>query len=245
MKKEMLVDQSYWDNSYREIAPFLQPPADALSTWLREHLKPVSGKDCIEIGCYPGRYLSLLGEMGYTLNGLDLTPGIDSMKQVFAQKFKTGEFTRADFLQYKPTSQYALVASFGFIEHFDDWATVLRRHADMVEPGGMIVIETPNFRGSVQRRLHRWLDAENLKRHNLDAMQPDKWAMVLSAMGFEIMWSGYFGRFEFWHDSRHHHFFQRLLLRMVRKISPILKRRNPGSASLSPYAGIIAIKRSA
>jgi 2-polyprenyl-3-methyl-5-hydroxy-6-metoxy-1,4-benzoquinol methylase len=245
MNRETLVDQSYWDNSYREIPPSLHPPADALSAWINRHVPPANGGTCLEIGCYPGRYLAVLGELGYTLNGIDLTPAVVGMKQALEKKFTTGEFQQINFLDFKPTKPYALVCSFGFIEHFTDWEAVLYKHAELVEAGGTIMVEVPNFRGALQRFLHSRLDAENLSRHNLEAMRPDRWAHVLSNAGFEISWKGYFGKFAFWHDKSRHSFLQRVLLRTIRLLTPLLKTLPEGWSAISPYAGIIAVKRKA
>lgn len=243
MKRVTLVEQSYWDNSYRGVPPSLQPPSDALSAWIKRYVPPGAGKSCLEIGCYPGRYLAVLGELGYTLNGIDLTPAVLGMKEAFEKKYSTGTFQQLNFLDFKSETPFALVCSFGFIEHFTDWETVLRKHAELVEPGGTIVVEVPNFRGTLQRFLHRRLDAENLRRHNLEAMRPDRWARVLSDAGFDIGWQGYFGKFVFWHDHGRHGFWQRALLRTLRMLTPLLRMLPEGWSAVSPYVGIIALKR--
>ena len=116
------------------------------------------------------------------------------------------------------------------------------RAIELVAPGGVILIETPNFRGWVQQLLHRVLDATNLRRHHLPAMKPEKWAAVLRKEGFEIVSSGYLGRFQFWTDSPPFNYVQQKLYNQVLHLTPRLERMRPGSAALSPYCVLIARK---
>ncbi|MGL5889715.1 MAG: hypothetical protein ACRC3B_07515, partial [Bacteroidia bacterium] len=124
-----------------------------------------------------------------------------------------------------------------------NWEEVLQKHIEMVAPGGMLVIETPNFRGFLQNILHRFLDHENYKRHYIPAMNPARWAQLAESAGFEVIYSGYFGRFDFWSDSGEPGFFGKAGRKLLAWSIPFLKKRKPGSASLSPYCGIIARRK--
>lgn len=238
-----LVDQAYWDRAYEHMRPEMAPETDPLRQWIERTVPKANGSEhCLEIGCFPGRYLAVLGKLGYTLHGIDLTPAIDRMAPALREMgFRTGEFEHADFLQYEVHRQYDLVCSFGFIEHFPQWRKVLRKHADLVRPGGLIVIETPNFRGWVQQLFHRWLDAENLRRHHIPAMSPSAWARVLKKEGFEIIEQGFIGRFVFWNDSQGTNFWKRIGFKLLRTVTPTLEKLPP-SPAVSPYGVLIARK---
>ncbi len=69
-------------------------------------------------------------------------------------------------------ANYDVVCSFGLIEHFSNWAELLRGMRIMSRPGAWLVVSTPNFRGWFQQAFHRLVDRVNFDRHNLDAMQP-------------------------------------------------------------------------
>jgi 2-polyprenyl-3-methyl-5-hydroxy-6-metoxy-1,4-benzoquinol methylase len=241
---ETLVDQSYWDRSYAAMRPTIAGPEDRVRQWIEAHVPRAKDEQhCLEVGCFPGRYLGVLGQLGYVVHGVDLTPTVARMKPAFdAEGLRTGDFQEADFLSYSPDRKYDIVCSFGFIEHFTNWADVLRKHAELVRPGGLLVIETPNFRGTVQHLLHRWLDHENYLRHHIAAMEPAAWAALLQREGFVIQQSGWFGSFEFWHDTSHHGLLHRMGFRVLRSLTPWLKRRPEGGPSLSPYCGLIARK---
>ena len=238
------MDQSYWDQGYQDLQPTMAPSTDQVRQWLEASVPTANGdKHCLEVGCYPGHYLAVLGGMGYVVHGIDLTPAIDRMAPAFAaQGMQVGEFRRLDFLKDPIGRRYDVVCSFGFIEHFPNWQDVLRKHAELVEPGGLIVIETPNFRGFVQQLLHRSLDgdATNLRRHHIPAMAPRKWAKVLQAEGFEVLTHGYLGKFQFWTDSPPFNYLQQKLYNRVVALTPRLERVRPGGASLSPYCVLIA-----
>lgn len=244
MNTTSVVDQSYWDSSYSELPFAIAPPTDELRKWLENHLSNGNGKTCLEVGCFPGRYLAVLGIMHYELHGVDLTPRVSEIKNwLEVSGYKTGKFEHADFLQYTSDQKYDLVCSFGFIEHFTNWEEVLIKHAQLVKQGGMIVIETPNFRGFLQNILHRFLDATNYKRHHIPAMQPLRWKAILENQGFEIQRCEYFGKFEFWSDSGERGILGKAGMKLLSFFRKSLENKKPGSASVSPYCGIIAVKK--
>lgn len=244
IKSETLVDQSYWDNSYVLVKPQIVPANDQLRLWLEKYVPNGNGLDCLEVGCYPARYLSVLGELGYTLHGVDLTPDVSTLKKYLSEKYRTGDFIHADFLKFNSEKKYDLVCSFGFIEHFTNWKEVLIKHADLVSPNGLIVIETPNFEGWFQQLIHKNFDNLNFLRHNIDSMRPDLWSEILEKQGFEIIRSEYFGAFEFWSDTKVHNLAQSLGLRLLSLLTPILRKISPGKRAYSPYCGIIAKRKS-
>lgn len=244
MHNDTLVDQSYWDHSYQGMEPSMAPEGDVLRTWLERTVpRPEGERHALEIGCYPGRYLAVLGRMGYVVHGIDLTPNVQQLDRYFRlMNLRTGKFRHADFLVHEPERRYDLVCSFGFIEHFQDWRSMLVRHWELVAPGGLLVIETPNFRGWVQQLIHRAVDGVNLARHNCDAMRPEQWLATLQQHGAVVIEQGFIGRFDFWTDSPPPDRSQRLFLRMVRAVAPLLRRIPPGNGAISPYCVLIARK---
>ena len=214
--------------------------------WIEGHFSRLNGdepKTVLEIGCFPGQYLSVFGELGYELHGIDRTPRVEADMPCHLKSlcFRMGQFSRNDFLASRFTRQYDVVASFGFIEHFTNWDVVLHKQASLVKSGGFIVVETPNFRGFVQRLLHRLLDRENLNRHNLEAMRIDGWKTLLAAEGFEICTCGYFGRVAFWVDHQKRTLVQRAFLVLVEHAVRFISRLPiRDSGAYSPFCGLVA-----
>lgn len=65
-----------------------------------------------------------------------------------------------DFLEWSTSERFDLVCSFGFIEHFNDWPAMIRRHAELVVEGRYLILTTPHFR-NLQYALHRLFDTPN------------------------------------------------------------------------------------
>lgn len=237
-----LADQEYWENSYVGME-FSQPDQDDfIRTWINRHVPRGTG-DCIEVGCFPGRFLSVFGDLGYRLNGIDLASRIDTHvpKWLAAHGYQVGKFDRADFLTFPLEPRYDVVSSFGFIEHFTDWFDVLARHADLVRPGGYLVIEAPNFSGLVQRCLRRLFDPTGLDRHYTPSMNSQGWAEVATRLGFEIVQAGPIANFSFWKCAPIEEGIRSELMMMLDIIQPILETREETRAhAAAGYHGLIA-----
>jgi SAM-dependent methyltransferase len=242
-----LAPAEYWDNSYKQMALDIVPPQDTLRLWLQKNIPPGGNATCLEIGCFPGRYLAVLGKMNYKLYGVDLTERViaDLPLWLKEQGCQVGEFFREDAIAFASHSDktFDLVCSFGFIEHFINWPEILELHARQVSIGGLLVVAVPNFAGLLQRGLHRILDTENFKRHNVAAMCPEKWRDQLAAAGFSVSFSGPIGSFDFWTDNPNANRLQIIGSALVTRMIPLV-RCLPPSLVYSPFYGIIARKNS-
>ncbi len=238
-KVNNLVLQKIWDDSYLQYPLNVAKKTDPVRIWLEEKI-PRDKKTCFEIGCFPGRYLAVFGIHGYELNGIDSTPRInnDLLYWLKTQKFKIGKFYNQDFLKFRETIKFDVVCSFGFIEHFVEWKEIIRKHTYLVNNEGYLIISTPNFRGFVQKHLHKLLDNENYNRHNLCSMNPGEWKIILEKEGFEVIYYGYFGGFKFWTNNSKKKIFEKI----ISKILTILFKNLPNSEYYSSFCGIVAKK---
>jgi len=237
------LDQSYWDNVYRDHALVAAREDNTIVQWLLSYLPRGCGR-CLEIGCFPGQFLPWIGKLGYELHGIDLTPRVAVELRPWLESLgcRTGDFALADFWSWEPSSLYEIVCSYGFIEHFPEMSVVLRRQAEWVAEGGYLVVTAPNFRGILQRGLHRLLDPENLERHIVEVMDPRSWQEIVEPLGFEILHAGFLGRFNFWWGEQRRTMLQDLGLSVVQKIKPVLARLPAGCPMYAPYCGLIARK---
>jgi 2-polyprenyl-3-methyl-5-hydroxy-6-metoxy-1,4-benzoquinol methylase len=240
-----LVKQEVWDESYRKYDKGAErKKSDPLIEWIQLTSSLAEEGRCIEIGCYPGGYTNEFGKLGHEISGMDLTPRVLELNQIFQRRnYKVGEFLQKDFFEFKPENKYNIVFSIGFIEHFNDYKTVIAKHCDLVENNGLLLIVVPNFRGHIQHFLHKWLDNENLKQHNVLSMNPKEWEKTLINNNFEIIKSGYIGGFDFWVGGK------KGFSRTIRKLSASIIKRlfrkilSTPSESYSPYCGVIARKK--
>lgn len=189
-----LVEQTYWDNIYRDKELTTIITEDAINDFIKKNIPEARGyMSVFEIGCYPGNYLPCFGEKGYEINGIDLTPKVNELSQFLAsQGYKVGRIERGNFFN-EEFRQYDIVCSFGFIEHFINYCDVIKMQLDMVKPGGYVLIETPNFRGLFQYLYHRVFDNLNLKRHNILSMNPNEWSKIAKMNGFTNITTEFIG----------------------------------------------------
>lgn len=241
-----LYVQEIWDRGYERLEFEIAAPTDQVRQWLERSAKGRSGR-CLEIGCFPGRYLAVMGELGFELNGIDLTPRVDPEMKTWLQDqgYRVGRIVRGDFFADHGGAKYDVVYSVGFLEHFTDWESVLRRHAELVADGGMLLLNVPNFTGWFQRFFHKAVDRENFERHHLGAMNPSAWKAEIEKQGFRVLELGYFDRLDFWVGEQKRNFAQKGLFWALRAFKPFLRPLVPrGSSSFSPYLGMIAVKES-
>lgn len=237
----MIVEQGYWDQSYAEYRFSRVSPKDH-TRQLIERLLPsaMPGQTAFEFGCFPGRYLFEVGSRGYEVSGCDRTPRVAAELPAWlaANQLKVGEFFRCDYRQV-PRNRFDVVASFGFVEHFRDYIDVFRFHFEFVKPGGLVLVQFPNFSGVVQRVLRELLDKDNLENHVIAAMNLDEYRREAAQFG-EILSCGHYGGFDFWTDHYKHPLGPargRLLAALMRTQS--LWSKMPTASAWAPYGAIL------
>jgi 2-polyprenyl-3-methyl-5-hydroxy-6-metoxy-1,4-benzoquinol methylase len=162
--------QQYWDskNLVKKISKrhFFKPLFDT-------HFSHLKDRTLIEIGGFPGTYAIYLAKFyGLKTTLLDYVEDKKLLREMLEANKVNGEKVtslKTDFLRYTPTSKYDAVVSFGFVEHFDDTNEIITRHVALCKKGGTILIAIPNFLG-LNGKIQQIYDPENLKVHNLKAM---------------------------------------------------------------------------
>lgn len=199
--KERLTDQSYWDRRYRSHSYNLSGSVP-FSELFDQLIPDGNGRKCLEIGCYPGRFLLYFAKKGYVPYGLDFTEELPKMRGYFSQYgILNLTMIRCDFNKYESSEQFDIVCSFGFIEHFKNYNEILEKHIALVKPGGYLIISCPNFT-HIQYKLHYLLDRKNLSIHEISAMDLKKWEIILLKNNMELLYHDYYMTAGFWVDDR-------------------------------------------
>ncbi len=194
-----IVSSKYWDNHWRKedfsIASKLHP----IRQWIESEILPTTEFDVFEIGCYPGKFLAVFGELGYTLNGIDSFPktNLAMPRWLKDEGYKIGKFYQSDFLNFSSKRQYNIVCSFGFIEHFKNWDEVLTQHIKLTKEGGCIMIDVPNLKSSLYYFLYKIFEPEVLKNHDFSALDKVAIEKVFKNNGCIIKPVKYLGHFYF------------------------------------------------
>lgn len=149
--------------------------------------------DVLDIGCGSGIFLELMRELKLPACGIDPDPDMVRVcRELGLEALHGDERLLQDF---QPQSLGGIHASH-IIEHIDgDRAIALVENARQVlRPGGLLVIRTPNWRNAAVRHEGFWLDITHVRPYPLPLLQ-----QVLEDAGFEIAQAGFeeFG----WNDT--------------------------------------------
>ena len=218
---------------------------DLILEWLNHNFEFDSIDNVLEIGCFPGRYLTIFGQQNIELYGMDYIEDVNYLSDIFKKKnFRVGEFYNCDFFDFNPGRKFDCVMSLGFIEHFKDWESVLNSHFSILNDGGYLIIEVPNFKGFFQRIPRILFDYKNYKNHNIKSMNLKKWEKILIDNNFEIVYSGYFGGYLLWFDFKSEkkmfNFFKKITTRILEFIQSSLYKNKAEGKQYSCAMGIIA-----
>src|SRR4051812_16541805 len=101
MRTDNLYQQSAWDTGYQDLDFGPVPKGDQVAGWLQHWTReiPSAGSSCLEIGCFPGRYLALFGDRGFELNGIDLTVKTEPEMRHWLESlgYRIGLLAKGDF----------------------------------------------------------------------------------------------------------------------------------------------------
>ena len=140
MKNE-LTDRSQWESYYGERSDDVDKIIRICSRYdtywqqLIDHNQNKEPDSLIEIGGYPGRYITYVASK-YQLSPTSLD--FNSDKSTIEKSFELFgiddyDIIQADFLKHVPNNRYDVVFSNGFIEHFQDFPAVMDKHVSYMK----------------------------------------------------------------------------------------------------------------
>ncbi|AKT38568.1 class I SAM-dependent methyltransferase [Chondromyces crocatus] len=233
-----LTSQDYWKRHWQDYGDDLSEGCELYDD-VAPFLPPGEGRSFLEIGCAPGRILAdFCGRLGFTAYGLDYTADPEVIENNLRKRgLDVGKIHKADFFTWESEERFDVVASFGFIEHFEDADRVVDRHFELCKPGGTVVIGMPNF-GGAQRALHWLLDRKNLLRHNTKIMNLPFLESAAARNGAELVQARYTGgHFHFWVEDDAPVLAQKAVRRLTGPLRFVANRVVPGESNpwFSPF----------
>jgi SAM-dependent methyltransferase len=224
---------------------------------LPQHLSDREGSKVVEIGSAPGhRLVRLKQRFGLTPYGIDYSRvGADLNRHVFSDHgIDPRNVMEVDFVAGELPDRYRetfdVVLSGGFIEHFTDVRAIIRKHLQLLKPGGCLVVQIPNLRGI--NFLLSWLFCRDvIPLHNLDIMKRKNFAALFDAQGLAPLFCGYSGTFNFYMFQTPDGSWMRVPLVVCHKIQPVLnlvfrsvfRDRGAENGWFSPSLVYVGIKR--
>lgn len=107
-----------------------------------EALQPEHGWGAIlDVGCGDGLFFDVLARFGRVVEGIEMDPAAVRPQGPAADRIRLGPFDET----FVPGTKYGLVLMLDVLEHLPDPVGSLRRAADLLEPGGKIVLTVPAF----------------------------------------------------------------------------------------------------
>jgi 2-polyprenyl-3-methyl-5-hydroxy-6-metoxy-1,4-benzoquinol methylase len=119
-------------------------------------------RDCLEIGCATGEFCQLIADKAANVVGVDLAPeAITSAIRRYPQI----NFRQGDLSALGEHEQFDAIFAFEVIEHIESPTAFLHELAIHLNPGGRLVITTPNYNCGKRVGVHRWSGFQSSLEH--------------------------------------------------------------------------------
>ena len=236
-----LTDRNFWKNYWKNYQ--YEKVSDKLI--YNKYIDKLNKNErFIEIGGFPGINAVALYKRGFKdltildfyiddeiINGLENKNGlpVGTIRSIESDFFKMGQ-----------TQKYDIVFSNGFIEHFEDTKDVIKRHVDILNDKGNLLLVLPNLRG-VNGWIQFLFDKRNYDAHNLNAMNLSKLKIIAKELGLKDIEINYTSKPMVWLEPRPG-MGNKILREAIHLFSLFLKLFPFKCRLLSPYIIIFAKK---
>ena len=202
MNETNFTDKKFWSEYYKDFKPQIIGKI-YFHDIFDKYLTPDFSKTVIEIGCAGGNYLCYLAKnFNFQPYGIDYSDEIAKTYATFeANRLLPPTLFREDIFTWETTKKFDVVCSIGFIEHFKNIHSVIKKHVDLLSPGGMLIVSMPHF-AHAQYIFHWLIDRENLKKHNTKIMNLSSLKKSLSGLQIKIIHLSYYRTFGFWTERK-------------------------------------------
>jgi SAM-dependent methyltransferase len=208
MSAKELTERGFWDNYWEirnsEAAEIKRSSevssVNAILDVFDKYL-PVNGDfHVLEIGGAPGQYLIYMAKnFKYHLHSLDFSKigNEQTLRNLTIADIKIDIYENDLFSEnlMEDLPQFDIVYSLGFIEHFYDLNQVVKKHIDLLRPGGILLLGVPNL-GGIYGFFLRRTAPRLLAIHNLEAMKTNNWNNFEKELNLTTLFKGYVGGFE-------------------------------------------------
>ena len=141
-----------------------------------------TGREILDVGCGLGQFVEMANKSGWKAEGLELSKGAVDFARCHGLAVRDLDFFSEEI---KPNS-CDLVTLFEVIEHVPNPSEFIRRAGEVVRPGGLVYLTTPNF-ASIDRFLlgKHW---ELIHREHLTYFTPRTLRLMVKRTScFEIL----------------------------------------------------------
>ncbi len=126
-----------------------RPYVRMLERELAKSGQTLAGKDLLDIGCFNGDFLSVAAAAGANVYGLELQQEAAAIAESrFPGRILQTNVCGSDF----PERKFDIITVFAVIEHITEPVEMVKRCFELLKPGGLLMLETPDS-GSLSAKL--------------------------------------------------------------------------------------------
>jgi 2-polyprenyl-3-methyl-5-hydroxy-6-metoxy-1,4-benzoquinol methylase len=145
-------------------------------------LLELSSKHLLDIGCGRGDLLQIAAQSGWNVSGIEISPlAVQQANQLLKEvRVQVGDLESLDLAD----NSYSLITSYHVIEHLLEPVKHLTKIRQLVQPGGIVFIETPNLASlGAKVRGKRW--SHIIPPEHINYFTPDSLRYTLCQAGFQ------------------------------------------------------------
>lgn len=138
----------------------------------------------LDVGCAMGFFIDEASKRGWQVQGLDVSSfAVEYAKSNFGLDARHGSLTELDF----PAGNYDMISLWDVIEHVPDPTAYIRRAAELLRSGGVLVLATPDV-DSLPARLagKRWVGYK-LSEEHIYYFSVETLTRMLNDAGFDVI----------------------------------------------------------
>lgn len=123
--------------------------------------RPGGGR-LLDVGCATGTFLEAMERHpGWRVHGVELSEAAASLARAKGLSVTVGDFVAADL----PAGAFDVVSAWDVLEHMHDPDVFLGRVRELLRPGGVFVLRTPDTRSLNRRLFGRYWAGWDIPRH--------------------------------------------------------------------------------
>lgn len=137
-----------FEDRYRGSRQLIRARLEAYAPFVKPFLEVAQGgaerPRALDLGCGRGEWMELLRDWGFDTDGVDLDDGMLSACRDIGLRATRGD--ALEYLRSLPDGSQAIVSAFHVVEHisFESLEVLVSESLRVLQPGGLLVLETPN-----------------------------------------------------------------------------------------------------
>lgn len=197
-----ITNEGYWDDVWSPLggsesqlneSDFYFGRRGLFCKLVEARLGSIAGKSVLELGGGGNnfRLLAMVKWLHAVATALDFSEeGLQIVKKLFDANGYEVSLIKRDICDWVPVEQYDFVVHWGVLEHFVDPMPILRKSAEALKPGGVLLFSMPNMEAAAAKLWKTWCP-ENWSKHIFHPAELIE--SNLNEIGLQGVGSFYFG----------------------------------------------------